>query len=270
MNKWVIAALVMSAALGIYIWVTSLSRVSIKKQAILQSEGGPLIQHLACVMDGNRRWAKEHGMVPWYGHREGVEAVKRVVQFCLEKKIPYLSLYTFSLENFKRSSEENSYLFSLMVQEADTSLSDFKKYGLRMRFIGDRSQFPKQLLDVLDRVEKETAGNSAMTVNFLFCYGGQQEIVAATQAIAREVKEGKLAIDQITPEVVSKHLWLHDMPDPEIIIRTGGYKRLSNFLLFQAAYSELYFLDCLWPQITDKDLEDVLASFMQTKRNFGT
>lgn len=227
------------------------------------------LQHLGCIMDGNRRWAKERGMVPWYGHAEGVEAVRRAVEFCIEKKIKYLSLYTFSLENFRRSQEENSYLFKLMVQEAEKGTEEFKKYGIRLRFIGDRSLFPEQLIPLLDRVEKETAHLDTLQVNFLFCYGGRQEIASAAKNIARKVKSGELKEDDITPELMSRHLWTADIPDPDLIIRTGSFSRLSNFLIYQAAYSELYILDCLWPDLTKEHLQEAYDAFMNCKRNFG-
>lgn len=229
----------------------------------------PLV-HLACIMDGNRRWAKERGMVPWYGHSQGVEAVKRVVEFCIEKKIPYLSLYTFSLENFKRSPEENGYLFKLMVEEAQKGVEEFKKHGIRLQFIGDRTLFPEQLAPLLDRVEKETAHLQTLHVAFLFCYGGRQEIATAAKNIARKVKSGQLKADDITPEVFGQHLWTSEFPDPDLIIRTGNVSRLSNFLLYQAAYSELYILDCLWPDLNRDHLQTAYDAFVACKRNFGS
>lgn len=227
------------------------------------------LRHLACIMDGNRRWAKERGMVPWYGHAEGVSAVQKVIKFCLEKKIKYLSLYTFSLENFRRSQEENSYLFKLMVKEAEKGTQEFKKYGIRLRFIGDRNLFPEQLSPLLDQVEKETAHLDTLNVTFLFCYGGRQEIASAAKNIAHKVKLGQLQEDDITPELVSQHLWTAEIPDPDLIIRTGSFSRLSNFLIYQAAYSELYVLDCLWPDLNKEHLQDAYDAFMECKRNFG-
>lgn len=233
-------------------------------------DGQESMTHLACIMDGNRRWAKKRGMVPWYGHKEGVEAVRRVVQFCLEKNIPYLSLYTFSLENFKRSPEENSYLFGLMVQEAQKGCEEFKKNGIRLKFIGDRSLFPPQLIPLLDNAEKDTAQNSKLTLIFLFCYGGRQEIFAAVKDIAGRVERGELKESDVTPEMLDKTLWTGNIPDPDLIIRTGGFSRLSNFLLYKAAYSEFYVLDCLWPDLTMAHLQEAYESYMKCKRNFGT
>lgn len=232
------------------------------------TEAGAM-RHLACIMDGNRRWAKRNGLKPWYGHREGVEAVRKVIQFCLEKKIRYLSLYTFSLENFKRSAEENKYLFGLMVQEAQKGVAEFRKYGVRLRFRGDRSLFPQDLSPLLDRVERDTADMDVLHVTFLFCYGGRQEIANAAKHVAVDLKAGKISEEAITPELLSSYLWTYDLPDPDLVIRTGGYSRLSNFLLYQAAYSEIYVLDCLWPDITTEHLEEAYTAFVQSTRNFG-
>lgn len=243
--------------------------IDVQDSNIEEQQKCPL-RHLACIMDGNRRWAKQRGLVPWYGHKEGVEAVRRTVQFCLEKKIPYLSLYTFSVENFKRDPEENRYLFGLMVQEAQKGVEEFKKHGIRLRFIGDRSLFPAQLAPLLETAEKETADNTNLTVVFLFCYGGQQEIYAAVKDIADQVGGGQIRPDQVTPEFLNKTLWTGDIPDPDLIIRTGGFSRLSNFLLYKAAYSEFCFLDCLWPDLSQEQLQKAYDDFLECKRNFGT
>lgn len=228
------------------------------------------LHHLACIMDGNRRWAKKRGLEPWEGHREGIAAAKRVVEFCIEKKIKYLSLYTFSPENFKRSDQEINYLFDLMMQEAQKGIEEFKKHDIRLRFIGDRSLFPAQLAPLLDQFEKETAHCDTLHLTFLFCYGGRQEIAAAAKSIAHKLKAGEIKEEEITPEAVSAHLWTRDLPDPDLIIRTGAVARLSNFLLFQAAYSELYMLDCFWPDISKEHLQQAYDAFLHCKRNFGT
>lgn len=238
--------------------------------SLIESINPETLTHLACIMDGNRRWAKQRGLVPWYGHKEGVEAVRRVVQFCLEKNIPYLSLYTFSLENFKRSPEENNYLFGLMVNEAEKSLDEFRRRGIRLRFIGDRSLFPAQLTPLLDKAERETATHTKLTLTFLFCYGGRQEIYAAVKDIAHQVASGEVKESDVTPELLDKTLWTGDIPDPDLIIRTGGFSRLSNFLLYKAAYSEFCVLDCLWPDLSEKHLQEAYDNFMECKRNFGT
>jgi undecaprenyl diphosphate synthase len=228
-----------------------------------------VLNHLACIMDGNRRWAKQQGKMPWYGHGQGIETVHTVIEFCLRKKISYLSLYTFSLENFSRSPQENNYLFGLMLKEAQKGSQEFKKQGIRLRFIGDRALFPVSLQPLLDDLEQETAHCNTLIVNLLFCYGGRQEITAAVKKIAQQVKDGSLPEEAITPELIGNYLWTGLMPDPDLIIRTGGFSRLSNFLPYQSAYSELQVLDCLWPDLTAVHLQNAYDSFMDCKRNFG-
>ncbi len=229
-----------------------------------------MIRHLACIMDGNRRWAQQKSRVPWYGHKEGVEAVKRVVRFCLDQKISYLSLYTFSLENFKRSTIEKKFLFTLLVQEAERGIDEFVTNEIRIQFIGDRSLFPKEVIPACDMIEARTAHLTKLHLNFLFCYGARQEIVSSIKTVISDVQAGKLRTEEITADLFQHYLWTGNCPDPDLIIRTGGFKRLSNFLLYQAAYSEFYFLDCLWPELTTQHLQTAVAEFIECRRNFGT
>lgn len=229
-----------------------------------------MIKHLACIMDGNRRWAKKQGRVPWYGHQEGVQAVKKVIEFCLQKSISYLSLYTFSIENFKRSNYEKKYLFRLLVQEAKKGVDEFVRNDIRISFIGNRALFPDDVLATCKEVEHATKAGKTLRINFLFCYGSQQEIVGGVKQIVEKIKSGVLSVEEIDEQVIKNHLWTAGIPEPDLIIRTGGVRRLSNFLLFQAAYAEFYFLDCLWPEITTNHLEDAVSTFYGCKRNFGT
>jgi undecaprenyl diphosphate synthase len=227
------------------------------------------MQHLAMVMDGNRRWAKRYGFQPWQGHKEGTKAVERVIKFCVEQGIKHLSLYAFSLENFNRTPEELKYLFSLIVDQAETQLDTCLDNGVRMRFVGDRSRFPEQTVAPIERLEKKTEHLDKLIVHFLFCYGGRQEIVASVKSIVQKIKQGLLTEDQINEATFADSLWMRGVPDPELIVRTGGAQRLSNFLLYEAAYSELYFLDCLWPEVTTDHLNDMMTYFANCKRNFG-
>lgn len=227
------------------------------------------MQHLALVMDGNRRWAKKQGLASLLGHKKGVETVQKVIEFCLSKKIPYVSLYTFSLENFHRSPEEIAYLFDLMVQEAHNHIETFIKQSICIRFIGDRSQFPERLKETIVSLENATQAGTALTVNLLFCYGSRQEIVCAVKDIQHAISQGKLQLEEVTEQTLSSYLWTGTMPEPELIIRTGGVKRLSNFLLYQGAYAELCFLDCLWPELELSHLEQALLDYSHVKRNFG-
>ena len=229
-----------------------------------------MMQHLACVMDGNRRWATSRGLPTLFGHKQGVEAVKTVVAFCLKRGIPHLSLYTFSLENFKRSFEEKSYLFSLIDEVVQQVAHDLVKQGVRIRFIGDRSLFPESLQATCATIEQATAHATRLELNILFCYGGRQEILSSVKKIAHEVAAGTLLPDAITQEHIQQNLWMPPhTPDPDLIIRTGAVHRMSNFLLFQSAYSELIFFDCMWPDMTEALFEQAIEEFNRRSRRFG-
>lgn len=229
-----------------------------------------MVTHLACIMDGNRRWALQQGLLSLFGHRKGFDAVKRVIDFCLEKQIAYLSLYAFSLENLQqRSPEEQHYLFEVLAQEALQDLEMFKCKNVRIRFIGDRALFPASVRPVCEKAEQETAGGTALQVNFLLCYGGRQEIADAAKRIAIQVAQDDLQPADVTKDLFEKFLWTSGIPSPDLMIRTGGDIRLSNFLLFQCAYSELYFLDILWPDISSMQLESALTYYDKCRKNFG-
>lgn len=222
-------------------------------------------------MDGNRRWAQKQGRVPWLGHQEGINAAHRVINFCLEKKIPYLSLYTFSLENFRRPVQELAFLFDVLSKKEGAKIIDVcVNNEIRLVFIGDRSQFPASLLPIIEEAEKRTQSFTRLRLNILFCYGGRQEIVSGIKKIIHHLKMGRINEEAISDELFEQYLWTSGIPEPDLIIRPGGVKRLSNFLIYQAAYSELYFLDCLWPEITKEHLEQALTFFYTTQRNFGT
>ncbi len=230
-----------------------------------------MMKHLACIMDGNRRWAKSQGWLPWFGHKEGVEAAKRAIEFCLEFQIPYLSLYTFSTENFKRPEQEVSYLFDTIFKQVLSSFAPTcHKEHIRVRFIGDRNLFPTQLKPELEKLEEDTKNYARMTLNVLFCYGAQQEMVSGVKKIIAAVQAGDLDPQNISEATISQHLWTNGTPPPDLILRTGGVRRLSNFLLYQAAYSEFYFLDCMWPEIRREDFVGAVQYFEDCKRNFGS
>jgi len=228
-----------------------------------------MIKHIAIVMDGNRRWAKKRGLLKMFGHQEGANTVKKAVGFCLDKKIPYLSLYTFSIENFKRPEHEKTFLFDLMIKEAQKVLPELIEKGVCARFIGDRELFPKKVLAACNTLEQETKSFTNLQLNFLFCYGGKQELVSSIRTIAKKVKSGELLEEEISESIIEQHLWMAGTPEPDLIIRTGGQMRLSNFLIYQSAYSELFFLDCMWPEITATHLNDIVLEYNNRKRNFG-
>src|SRR3990167_2238462 len=179
-----------------------------------------MIQHLAAIMDGNRRWAKARALRFDKGYREGFEAVKRTIQFCLDTKIPYLSLYAFSLENFKRPQEEQAFLFDCIALETEQYVNDCLKHGIRFKFIGDRTRFPERVLRACQMIERETEHNARLVVQILFCYGGRQELVAAVQRMVQAVQEGTLVRSELNEQTLRKFLWTGDVPDPDLIIRT--------------------------------------------------
>ncbi len=227
------------------------------------------MQHLAIIPDGNRRWAAQHKLESFFGHKKGLEPVESAIKVCIEKSIRYLSFYTFSLENFKRGEHEKSYLFNLLADNFTSKLPDLIKNGVRVRFIGDRSQFPDKIRTVVNQTEQQTEHLSTLNVNLLFCYGATAELTQAVRIIAQQVKDGIITPEQITEETLRSSLWTAGIPDPDLIIRTGGLARLSNFLLFQSAYSEFSFLDCYWPEVTEEKLKTCIDHFNYTKRNFG-
>jgi len=221
-----------------------------------------MISHLALIMDGNRRWAKQQGLFSWQGHRQGAKAVEMAIGYCIDKGISYLSLYAFSLENLQRSEEEKIYLFNL-IKESTKRSSEFIKNGVKVRFVGDLSLLPKDVQEACYALMQETSLGQRLVCNFLVCYGGQQEIIAVAQKL---IDSGVQKVDN---NVFKSHSWLGNIPDPEIIIRTGGVKRLSNFLLFQSAYSEIRFLESLWPALTAELLDKTVQDCLDAKKNFG-
>ncbi|MCB9493009.1 MAG: di-trans,poly-cis-decaprenylcistransferase [Epsilonproteobacteria bacterium] len=228
------------------------------------------MQHIAIIPDGNRRWAQAHKLKSIMGHKRGTEAIQAAVNVCIKYNIRYLSLYTFSLENFNRSESEKDYLFKLLADFAREKLPQLIKDGIRVRIIGDQSYFPESLKQTLADLEKKTAHLDTLQFNMLFCYGAKHEIVQAAKKLAQQVKDGVISVDDITQESFSNELWTAGIPDPDLIIRTGDVLRLSNFLLYQAAYTEFSFLPCYWPDVNEEVLEHCLEKFGTIKRNFGT
>ncbi len=228
-----------------------------------------MIRHLGCIMDGNRRWAKKNGVSLSDGVLEGLSRAQTAVDFCLEKQIPYLSLYAFAIENFKRSIIERECIFGLLISHGRTYATNLANQGVRVHIIGDRSLFPSHVQDTCDEIEQITSSGKKLTVQLLFCYGGRQEIIAGVKEVCMQVSAGKLDLDNLTTESFKRYLWMGDIPDPDLIIRTGFANRLSGFLLFASAYSELYFPQCLWPDMTHEQFEKAVEYFVSCKRNFG-
>ena len=220
-------------------------------------------------MDGNRRWAKKQGLKLFYGHGEGVKTIERVIDFCIARQIPHLSLYTLSIENLKRSPEELQYLLDLLVNEGKKHLIQAVEKGARIKFIGDATKFPEQSRAAIAEIEEKTKTGTKLQVNLLFCYGGQQEIVQATRALAARVQAGELKLEDLNEQMFQNYLWTAGIPAPDLCIKTGGRQRVSNFLLYQSAYSELYFLDCLWPDVQAEHLAQAVTHYENCQRNFG-
>jgi undecaprenyl diphosphate synthase len=219
-------------------------------------------QCIGIILDGNRRWAKREGLPALEGHRRGADRLIECVRWARDRSIKHLVVYAFSTENWNRMQEEVSYLMDLFRETAGRTLNELAKDNVRVRFIGKLEMLPEDLQDTIKHLEKTSASNSGITLWICMSYGSRAEIVAAANAAAREG-------EAVTEENFSKHLWSASMPDPALIVRTSGRHRLSNFLLWQAAYSELFFLDTLWPDFSEADLDHVLAEFARTQRNFG-
>lgn len=229
-----------------------------------------MITHLSCIMDGNRRWAQQRGLPINVGHQEGIKSVERVILFCLSRGIRHLSLYTFSIENFNRDDTEKNYLFELIVRTIQSDLLDrAHRDQVQIRFVGDRTLFPASVIPAVRRLEEETAVYKRLIIHVLFAYGGQQEIVAATRMLINKAIMGTIDPNAITAKDIVRATWLGEVPFPDLVIRTGGQQRLSNFCLYQVAYSELYMMSTLWPDITDVELEQAVTHFTHIKRNYG-
>lgn len=220
-------------------------------------------------MDGNRRWARIHDLAPWMGHKKGVEAAQKTIDFCIEQKISYLTLYVLSIQNLQRSSQELSFVFDLIQEFVLAELDSLCKRRIRIIIAGNRELFPEVLHDAITAVDNQIVQDPVLQVTVLFCYGSQEEVASAAKHIALQVQSGTILPADISVDLFSRYLWTASFPAPDLIIRTGGDHRLSNFLLFQAAYSELYFLDCLWPDVTCNHLQLAVDYFNSCKRRFG-
>lgn len=228
-----------------------------------------LPRHVAMVMDGNGRWARARHLPRTEGHRQGVGAARRAVRFCLEQGVDVLTLFALSSENLQRPKVEISTLFDLFLSVVDQELPELQKAGIRLRFIGDIEAFSVRLQGYIRRAEQATAENTTMTLVIAAGYGGRWDITQAVQSIVARVQAGELDGHAITPDVVNAHLATSGLPEPDLLIRTGGEKRLSNFLLWQFAYTELFFSDVLWPDFKANDIEQAFAFYAKCERRFG-
>ena len=224
-------------------------------------------RHIAIIMDGNGRWAAERGRERSFGHQAGVDTVRRITSECTRLGVKYLTLYTFSTENWSRPEDEVSALMGLVLSSLEDEI--FMKNDVRFQVVGETERLPKPVQDKLRETMEHTAQNSAMTMVVALSYGARWEITKAVRDIAQSVKDGEMNVDDITEEAVSRHMATNFMPDPELLIRTGGELRISNFLLWQIAYSELYFCDTFWPDFGEEDLREAIANYQKRQRRFG-
>ena len=228
-------------------------------------------EHIAIIMDGNGRWAAEKGKPRSFGHQAGVDAVRRITSECVRLGVKYLTLYTFSTENWNRPADEISALMGLVLSSLEDEI--FMKNNVRFRVIGDIKRLPQEVQDKLDETMEHTAKNNAMTMVVALSYSSRWEITKAVRQIVNETvaegSYGKNIEDMITEDTISKHLDTCFMPDPDLLIRTGGELRISNYLLWQIAYSELYFCDTYWPDFGEEDLQKAILSYQSRQRRFG-
>ena len=228
----------------------------------------PPPRHIAIIMDGNGRWAKKKGLPRTAGHAAGSEAFRRIANYCRTLGVEYLTVYAFSTENWKRPIEEVNGIMALL-KEYLIKAFDYEKENNRVVFLGDKSAFSGELLELMLDIEEKTKDRKGMTLNIALNYGARNEIVHATKSIAEMVKNGEISIDDIDEQLISDNLYTKGQPDPDFILRPSGEKRISNFLLWQIAYSEFVYMDVLWPDFTRKDLDDAIIEFNRRNRRFG-
>ncbi|MBQ8761400.1 MAG: isoprenyl transferase [Bacteroidales bacterium] len=228
-----------------------------------------LPQHIAVIMDGNGRWAKEKGKMRIFGHQNGVGAVRAISEACAELGVKYLTLYAFSTENWNRSQIEVDALMRLLSKTIAEEVKTLNDNDIRLNAIGDLKRLPKYNYDALMKAIDETKDNKRMTLTLCLSYSGRWEIAQAAKTLAEKVKSGELDIEQIDENAFSKYLSTNDMPDPELLIRTSGEERISNFLLWQLAYSEFYFTDVFWPDFGKENLYSAIVSYQNRERRFG-
>jgi undecaprenyl diphosphate synthase len=226
-------------------------------------------QHVAIIMDGNGRWAKRRGLPRTLGHRQGAETVRRAVETATDLGIKYLTLFGFSTENWSRPAEEVGELMSLMRHYLRGNVAELHEKGVRLRIIGERERLEPDVLKIVESAEQTTAGNGRIHLTIAFSYGARQEMVLAARRLAEEVRAGRMTPEQIDQAAISQRLLTADLPDPDLLIRTSGEQRISNFLLWQLAYTELVFVDTLWPDFSRTDLDHAIQEFNKRERRYG-
>jgi undecaprenyl diphosphate synthase len=254
--------------------LTLLQRLFNKKRNITRQnasdfEPSTLPRHVACIMDGNGRWAKEKGKPRAAGHREGMERVKDIVRFSSDIGIEVLTLYAFSTENWKRPKAEVGFLMNLLVEYLRAELDELHKEKVKLLTLGDISRLPEAALKEIVVAKEKTKDNTGMILNIALNYGSRLEIAMAAKELAAEVKEGKISLSDIDEQAISDRLYTNGQPDPDLVIRTSGEQRISNFLLYQVAYAEFVFVDGYWPDFNNYKYREALEIYQSRKRRFG-
>jgi len=235
----------------------------------LNMDKDQLPRHVAIIMDGNGRWAKARGLVRTQGHLEGVKRVEEIIRAARDIGIKYLTIYAFSTENWSRPQDEVSMIMRTFIMVLGQKAKELAQKGVRINFIGRRQGVPQEVLKAMDDAGRVTMGAATMVLNIAFNYGARCEIVDAVKSIAHEVNEGTIKAGDIDEDVISSHLYTKGQPDPDLLIRTSGEERISNFLLWQLSYAELYFTDKCWPEFTEEQFLKALAIYAQRERRWG-
>ena len=226
-------------------------------------------RHIAIIMDGNGRWAEKKGMPRKFGHQNGVRSVKKIVEEANNCKIQYLTLYTFSVENWERPGNEVATLMSLLVQTLKDEFEELQSNNIRLNSIGDIESLPQEVSEELKNIIENTKNNSGMVLTLALSYGAKQEILNAVKNISQKVKNGIICLDNFDDSIINDHLYTKNLPNVDLLIRTGGEQRISNFLLWQIAYAELYFTDIYWPDFSQQDFTNAIIEYQKRERRFG-
>jgi undecaprenyl diphosphate synthase len=235
----------------------------------IQADATSVPQHVAIIMDGNGRWAKHKGKIRTFGHKAGVSAVKASVSYAIKHNIAVLTLFAFSSENWNRPAEEVGVLMELFRLVLNSEVKKLHKNNVRLRVIGDTSRFDRKLFDKITKAEALTANNSGLTLNIAANYGGKWDIVNAARILCSQVKNGELELKDINETLFHSHTCAHDLPQVDLLIRTGGEQRISNFLLWQLAYAEMYFTEIFWPDFNEEVFHQAVANFSERQRRYG-
>jgi undecaprenyl diphosphate synthase len=226
--------------------------------------------HVAIIMDGNGRWAEARGLPRLAGHREGAVAVKSTIESAIKYGVRYLTLFSFSSENWKRPLDEINGLMGLLRRYLRSEIAELHRNGVRLRVIGERLDLASDIVNLIEDCERQTVNNTTLDLVIALSYGSRKELTNAFKIIAQKSISGDIIVDEIDETTISRHLESGDIPDPDLLIRTSGEKRISNFLLWQLAYAELIFVDCLWPDFSEEEFENAISEFSRRERRFGT